>query len=137
MKITEKTREHLIILKHFISLNQLSVMISLKELIIKMESIINIINLMPKVYEQEELESDKRKFYLHYFTASSGFYISEKDLSNEQLQAYGFVCLNGDKQNAEFGYISILEIINAGAEIDLHFKPCLQTEILKEFKPKT
>lgn len=134
MKITVQTREQLRTLKHFISINQLSVMISLKELVSKLNDIFNVINIMPKVYEQEELESKKRKFYLHYFTASSDFYISEKDTSNEQLQTYGFVCLNGDKQNAEFGYISIIEIINAGAEIDLHFKPCLQSVILNAYK---
>lgn len=134
MKITPNTRKHLTKLKNFINLNQLSVMISVKELVLKMETIFNTVENMPKVYEQEELEADERKFYLHYFNGNSDFYIAEKDVSEKQIQAYGFVCLNGDKQNAEFGYINIEELITYGVEIDLHFQPCLQKEILQKFK---
>ncbi|MBL4703202.1 MAG: hypothetical protein JKY54_01690 [Flavobacteriales bacterium] len=126
-------RAKALLLTNFINLNQLSVIFKNEELQNQFDNIYEIISNTPKVYEQEEIESDKKKFYIHYFNPNSDFYISEKDFENEQLQAYGFACLNGDKQNAEFGYISINEIIKLGFEIDLHFQPCLQSTILEKF----
>lgn len=61
--------------------------------------------------------------HLHYFTAGSDFWITEKDMEAEQVQAFGFACLGGDAQNAELGYISIEELLRNGAELDFHFPP--------------
>lgn len=70
--------------------------------------------------------------YLHYFTAGSDWWIVEKDAGapddepserGKQVQAYGYALLNGDRQNAESGYISIQELIENGAELDLYWTP--------------
>ena len=85
---------------------------------------------MPKTYEQDGLEDPMA--FLHYFMGESDFYITEKDMSEEQLQAFGFAILNGDLQSAEMGYISIKELIEIGMELDLHFAPKSIGAIKKE-----
>lgn len=78
--------------------------------------------------------SDKALVYLHYFRGSTDCFITERDMEeDEQLQAYGFTILNGDLQNAEWGYISIPEITGAGLELDLHWKTRPMDAIKKEY----
>jgi hypothetical protein len=75
---------------------------------------------MPETY-QTEANPDPTA-HLHYFTGSWDWWITEKDAEPEQAQAFGFVkselCPEG-----EFGYISLEEITEAGAELDLYFTP--------------
>jgi len=75
---------------------------------------------MPKTYATEG--KDAPTAHLHYFTGSWDWYITEKDAEPEQAQAFGFVkselCPEG-----EWGYISLEEITEAGAELDLYFTP--------------
>ncbi|OPY84735.1 MAG: hypothetical protein A4E71_02505 [Smithella sp. PtaU1.Bin162] len=77
---------------------------------------------MPKPYETTEQGIDA-PVSLHYFKGSSDWYIVEKDSSEEQLQAFGYACLNGDKINAEMGYINIEELIKCDVELDLYWEP--------------
>lgn len=74
---------------------------------------------MPKTYETGD---DPATAYLHYFMGSWDWYITEKDAEAEQVQAFGWVkselCPQG-----EFGYISLEEITENGAELDLYFTP--------------
>ena len=77
---------------------------------------------MPKSYETTEQGMDAL-VPLHYFKGSSDWYIVEKDSSEEQLQAFGYACLNGDKINAEMGYINIEELIKYNVELDLYWEP--------------
>ena len=62
-----------------------------------------------------------------YFTANTDFYITEKDIEDGITQAFGLVSFVSDY--TEIGYISIEEVIKAGAEIDLHFEPKTLGEI--------
>jgi hypothetical protein len=75
---------------------------------------------MPKTYETEA--SSDPTAHLHFFTGSWDWWITEKDTEPEQSQAFGFVkselCPDG-----EMGYISLPEITEAGAELDLYFTP--------------
>ncbi len=73
---------------------------------------------MPQIYQQH---SEDATAHLHYFRGGSNWYITERDTSDEQLQAFGLADLFGDC--AELGYISIQELIGNGAELDLHFVP--------------
>jgi hypothetical protein len=80
---------------------------------------------MPKTYEQDG-KGDKATVSLHYFQGSSDWYILEKDISASEdgnFQAFGFAVLNGDRQNAELGYINIDELTRQNVELDLHFEP--------------
>ena len=75
---------------------------------------------MPKTYEQDG-KGDQAIVHLHYFASGlANWYITERDQEPEQLQAYGMVNLGyGDEK----GYISLLEITNCGAELDLYWTP--------------
>ena len=74
---------------------------------------------MPKVYEQDGL-GDNAIVYLHYFNGSQDWYITERDTSEEQHQAFGMADLG---YGGELGYISIAELIRHGVELDLYWKP--------------
>ena len=64
--------------------------------------------------------------HLHYFTGSQDWYITERDTSEEQHQAFGLADF-GD--GGELGYISIAELIKHGVELDLYWKPRTLAEI--------
>mgnify|MGYP001579538540 CR=1 FL=1 len=120
-------------LRPFVGCPQLSTMRQLSRgeekvfFITKMVELAALIHSMPKVYEQDGL-GDKAVAYLHYFTGQCDWYITEKDSEPEQLQAFGYANL-GDDQNAELGYISIVELMENGVELDLHFTPRTLAEI--------
>jgi len=94
----------------------------------KLEEYANRVKKMPKTYEQDG-KGDNAIVYLHYFTSGSDFYILERDMENEQYQAFGYTILNGDTENAELGYISIIELLEIGAELDLYWKPIKLGEV--------
>lgn len=83
------------------------------------------VSAMPKPYEQES-KGDQAIVHLHYFKGSCDFHITERDSSEEQLQAFGLADLG---YGAELGYISIAEIIASGVELDLHWKPRPMSEV--------
>ncbi len=89
---------------------------------------------MPHTYQQEGL-GEQAIAHLHYFIGGCDWWITEKDMGdkedpapNLQLQAFGYACL-GDPDFAELGYISLPEILEAGAELDLHWNPTAMAEI--------
>jgi len=79
---------------------------------------------MPKTYEQDGL-GDAAIVYLHYFTPAGDWYITEKDDEAVQHQAFGLANLG----YPELGYVSLPEILAAGAELDLHWAPKPLAEI--------
>lgn len=83
---------------------------------------------MPATYEQDGA-GGRAIAYLHYFWGESDWYIMEKDIDGGVAQAFGYAVLNGDGYCAELGYISIDELVQVGAELDLHFPPCPLEEI--------
>lgn len=76
--------------------------------------------IMPKVYEQDN-RGEEAVAYLHYFRGGNDWYITERDMTREQLQAFGVASLLG--HYPESGYISVAELIARGVELDLHFEP--------------
>lgn len=77
---------------------------------------------MPAIYAQEGM-GDAAKAHLHYFLGGSDWYITERNVCDQQVEAFGFVILNGDLDNAEMGYLSLKEILQYGAELDLDWVP--------------
>jgi hypothetical protein len=75
---------------------------------------------MPKIYEQDGKE-DEAIAYLHYFMGAMNWYITERDMGDEQLQAFGLADL--DMGCAELGYICIQELVESGVELDLYWTP--------------
>ena len=86
----------------------------------------NVVKTMPKTYEQDGM-GDQAVVYLHYFVGSADWYITERDMDKEQLQAFGLADLG--QGFPELGYISIDEITKSGAELDLHWSPKTIAEI--------
>jgi hypothetical protein len=82
-----------------------------------------LVTTMPKTYEQEG-KGDQAIVSLHYFTRSCDWWITEKDMETSdepgQHQAFGLASLGYEP---ELGYISIVEILANGAELDFHFEP--------------
>ena len=62
---------------------------------------------IPKLYETESTELADKKIYLHFFLGSCDWYIAEYDGDDT---FWGYAILNGDDQNAEWGYISFSEL---------------------------
>lgn len=117
-------------LRGFISPAQMSEMASVcrseekKFMFDKLSGLVDTIATMPKTYETDGQGSDAVAF-LHYFARDCDWYITEKDMEAEQLQAFGLCCI----WEGELGYVSIKEIIEAGAELDLYFEPITLKEI--------
>lgn len=103
--------------------------------ITRMVEMAALIHAMPETYGQDGL-GNQAIAHLHYFTGGCDWYITEKDSdpANEtgghdgQIQAFGSANLG---YGAELGYISIAEITQHGAELDLHFTPCTLASLTK------
>jgi hypothetical protein len=77
---------------------------------------------MPTTYGQEG-RGNQTVAHLHYFTGGADWYITEKDINTDgagQLQAFGLADMG---HGPEMGYISIPDLLAAGAELDFHFTP--------------
>ena len=118
-------------LQSFISKNQIKIITDIlnseessyaKE---KIDYFFDLIQKMPKTYETDG-QGDKAIAYLHYFKSGIDFFVTEKDMEDEQLQAFGLVNMNGE---LELGYINIQEIMELNFELDLNFVPKKLKEI--------
>lgn len=90
--------------------------------------LIETLNTMPRTCEQDGM-GDEAVVYLHYFIGGCDWYITERDVEDRQLQAFGWADLG---YGGELGYINIEEITQAGAELDFHFKPRALGEITRK-----
>lgn len=89
----------------------------------------------PVTYQTENVKSADKVLHLHYFMGGIDAWIVERDVGDfgdpnavgagvgTQNQAYGKVSLfGGGWENAEWGYISIAELIANGVELDLYWQ---------------
>ena len=84
---------------------------------------------MPKTYETDG-QGCAALAQLHYFTSGCDWWIVEKDADPDhagQIQAFGIADLG---MGPEAGYISIPELLENGAELDLYFTPKRLGELL-------
>lgn len=82
----------------------------------KLVELSELVGSMPTTYETDG-QGDQAVAYLHYFSRDCDWYITERDCEEEQLQAFGLACA----WEHELGYISIQELIECGAELDLYW----------------
>ena len=85
----------------------------------------------PKTYETDG-QDKTRLARLHYYTCSADWWIIEKDSDTDgegQIQAFGIADLGMGCR--EYGYISLVEILEVGAELDFHFTPMCACDIMK------
>ncbi len=73
---------------------------------------------IPKLYETEIIPLQDKLIYLHFFIGGCDWYVAEFD--GEDI-FWGFVILNDDFQNAEWGYISFSELksLNVGGWLEI------------------
>lgn len=122
--------EKLEVLKNFINPQQLSVMIANlageegEFFVEKLDEVYNTVTTMPVTYGQDG-KGDNAIAYLHYFQGSYDFYMTEKDMEEEQLQSFGLI----KNQCTELGYVSLVEILDNGVELDLYFEPTRIAEL--------
>ena len=116
-------------LEQFINQSQISVMNenqgseTFKEV---KERIQSTIESMPKTYETDG-QGDDAIVYLHYFSAGGDWYITERDIGDEQIQAFGLAKM----QFTELGYINIDELLKLNIELDFYWTPKTLGEIKK------
>lgn len=93
----------------------------------KLAELLQIIKTMPRTYETEG-QYLKAVVHLHYFKNGCDWYITELDCEDEQLQAFGWTDLGFC---AEMGYINLVELLKAGAELDLYWTAKQFNEVRK------
>lgn len=96
----------------------------------------------PALYAQDGKGYDAT-VYAHYFLGGNDWLVTEYD-PKEDI-AFGWACLNGDRQNAELGYVSLAELesvrmramvgdipVPFPVEYDEHWQPMTLTEAIAE-----
>lgn len=96
----------------------------------KLKKISALIEGMPRTYQQDG-KGDKAIAYLHYFKGGYDWFIIERDIYTDELQAFGFAKLGGQ---GELGYICIPELLKYGVELDLYFSPVTLVELKRRFR---
>ena len=91
----------------------------------KLDELETLFKTMPKTYDQDG-KGDDAVVYLHYFMGGMDWYITERDMEDEQHQAFGLADLG---YGGELGYISIQELIDNGVELDLYWEPKTLREV--------
>lgn len=137
------------IIKPFISQPQLDALINMylseeKQAAIDIATqLAETISTMPATYETENIKENDKIIHLHYFRGGSDWYIIEKDkgakddpVPGMQSQAYGYAILNGDEINAEWGYISIEELIKNNVELDFYWNKKTFGELKKKWEQR-
>lgn len=64
---------------------------------------------VPRLFETEPVPMKEKTIHLHFFMGGCDWYVVEFDGEDT---FFGYVILNGDHQNAEWGYFSFQELSN-------------------------
>ena len=86
---------------------------------------------IPALYATEETPLQEKLVHEHWVFPPCNFHWLIAELDTEKQLAFGWAFLN-DKQNAEWGYISIAELRSVGAFKDASFTPQKAGEAIKE-----
>jgi hypothetical protein len=92
-----------------------------------------VVDEIPKLYETEEVPAEKKIIYQKWEIPQIGFYWLISELDKKENLAFGYANLNDDRF-AEWGYISIEELMDNGANQDRDWKPCSFEEAQKRIK---
>lgn len=106
-----------------------------------------ILHNIPRLYATEDVPVLEKTIYIHYSIPASqlpfDWWIAELD--QEEGLAFGYACLHGDTDNAEWGYISLTELEGimmrgnppALVERDLEFKPTKWASVVEDFSRRS
>ena len=62
---------------------------------------------MPRLYATENVPVKDKQIFMHFFVGTCDWYAAEFDGDDT---FFGFAIINGDHQNSEWGYFSLLEM---------------------------
>lgn len=88
---------------------------------------------IPGLYETEKVPLEEKVVHRRYQIRQIGFYWLITEIDKEQNLAFGYANLNDD-DCAEWGYISVQELLDNGAELDSEWKPCTFTGAIKRIR---
>ncbi len=88
---------------------------------------------IPKLYGIEDIPFEKKVIHQRYRIEEIGFYWLIAELDREKNLAFGYANLNND-DFAEWGYISIEELLGNGAELDREWKPCSYRDAVRKIR---
>jgi hypothetical protein len=86
-----------------------------------------------KLYETDKIPLEKKIIHQKWHLTQANFYWLIAELDIKQNLAFGYANLNDDIC-AEWGYISIQELIDNGAEMDRTWQPCTFEEAQKRIQ---
>ena len=89
-----------------------------------------VIDIIPKLYETDGIPFEKKTIHQKWDLKKVNFYWLIAELDRKENLAFGYANLNDDIC-AEWGYISIEELMDNGAELDRTWKPCSFVEAQK------
>ena len=82
---------------------------------------------IPELYATENVPLSKKIIHQRYQIKEIGFYWLIAEIDKKRNLAFGYANLNND-QFAEWGYISIGELLENKAELDREWRPCTYKE---------
>ena len=88
---------------------------------------------IPRLYETDSIPFEKKIIYQKWEIPQIGFYWLISELDKKQNLAFGYANLNDDNF-AEWGYISIEELMDNGASLDRTWTPVTFEEAVKRIK---
>ena len=86
---------------------------------------------IPRLYETESVPLERKIICQRYQIKEIGFYWLVTELNSEENLAFGYANLDND-DFAEWGDISIGELLDNGAVLDREWAPCTFAEALKK-----
>lgn len=89
---------------------------------------------IPKFYSTDEVPLKEKMIHMHFFIGGCDWYAAE--YSPEEKCFFGFAILNGDLDNAEWDYFSLVELSSLKVKFlevdrDLHWKPMQAKDVEK------
>jgi len=88
---------------------------------------------IPMLYETENIPVENKVIYQKWEIKDINFYWLIAEYDEKQELAFGYANLNSD-DFAEWGYISIKELRDNGAEMDKEWKPTKFKEVMKSIR---
>ena len=125
-------KEHIATLSNFIGRKQLAVMTEACKgeegefFLQKLEDLATVVEKMPEIRGTEGQGSDAI-VHLHYFRGAADYHVTEKDITPEQIQAFGLCDLG--MGFPELGYVPIQELLRYDFELDLYWEPKTMKEV--------
>lgn len=90
-------------------------------------------NEIPELYATEDIPVEKKIIHQRYRLKELEFYWLLAELDPKSRTAFGYANLNNE-DFAEWGYISINELLENKAELDREWKPCTYAEAKKRIR---